>query len=88
MTSLVSETKTSSAVQSEKQMCWRFVNNDRTKNRILHLRLNSNDSFRPYTAFKHLAQPDLDIPKASKGWTTYQFLRKAGWELIPDDPQS
>lgn len=64
-----------------KQMCWLpRPGNDRQK--ILHLQLNANDSWRPYTQYPHLCVPDHRIPGGSKGWATYQHLRKMGWTLI------
>jgi len=65
-----------------KQMCWLPKSSD-DRQKILHLQPNANDSWRPYTCYPHLCMPDHRIPNGSKGWATYQKLRKAGWELIP-----
>jgi hypothetical protein len=63
------------------QMCWLAKFGEGQL--ILHLRENAHQGWRPYTAFPHLRVPDLQIPNASKGWTTFQHLRQAGWILIP-----
>jgi hypothetical protein len=51
--------------------------------KILHLRMKPYEPWRPYTEFRQYAVPDLNEPGASKGWTTYQKLIQAGWQLIP-----
>jgi hypothetical protein len=53
--------------------------------KILHLRENPQSPWRPYTAFAAYRVPDLTVPGASKGWTTYQKMRAAGWELMSTD---
>ena len=53
--------------------------------KILHLRESANHPWRPYTSFPQYKVPDLQIPGASKGWTTYQKMMKVGWALIPSD---
>jgi hypothetical protein len=50
--------------------------------KILHLRENPLKPWKPYTAFPQYKVPDSRVPGASKGWTTYQKLMKAGWTLI------
>lgn len=64
------------------QMCWlpTFGTNGQ---KILHLKLASNEGWRPYTAFPQYAAPDYREPDGSKGWATYQKLTKAGWKLVP-----
>jgi hypothetical protein len=52
--------------------------------KLLHLRENESGPWLPYTTSR-LREPDLQIKGASKGWTTYQKLRKLGWELVPSD---
>jgi hypothetical protein len=52
-------------------------------NKILHLRLEPNQPWQPYTAYPQISVPDYPIPKGSKGWATYQKLMQAGWELVP-----
>lgn len=64
------------------QMCW--LAGLGGGNKILHLREAPHQPWKPYTASRHRV-PDLQIPGASKGWTTYQKLFKAGWTLIPTD---
>lgn len=51
--------------------------------KVLHLRLQPYDPWKPYTAFPQNVIPDYKVPKGSKGWATYQTLLKNGWELIP-----
>jgi hypothetical protein len=64
------------------QMCWlpRYGSDSEL---ILHLRLNSSESWKPYTLCPQYAVPDYKIFKGSKGWATYQTLLKAGWEILP-----
>jgi hypothetical protein len=62
------------------QMCWLAGLGGGTK--ILHLREQSHQKWTPYTSFPQYRVPDLQIRGASKGWTTYQKLRAAGWTLI------
>jgi hypothetical protein len=64
------------------QMCWlsKFgVDGEK----ILHLRLDPNQPWKPYTAFPQFAVRDYDIPGGSKGWATYQKLLKSGWSIGP-----
>jgi hypothetical protein len=63
------------------QMCW--LAGLGGGNKILHLRENPGRPWTPYTAFPQYRVPDLQIKGASKGWTTYQRLHRAGWALIP-----
>lgn len=66
------------------QMCWLpMFSSDGDK--ILHLRINPNQPWKPYTACPEYAVRDYRIPKGSKGWATYQKLMKANWTLIPSD---
>jgi hypothetical protein len=66
------------------QMCWLpMFGSDGDK--ILHLRINQNQPWKPYTACPEYAVRDYRIPKGSKGWATYQKLMKANWTLIPSD---
>lgn len=62
------------------QMCW--LAGLGGGNKVLHLREHPNRPWLPYTA-SHYQVPDLTVPGASKGWTTYQQLRQAGWTLVP-----
>lgn len=55
---------------------------------ILHLRETVGGVWKPYTAFSQYKTPDLPIPGASKGWTTYQRLRSMGWELVATGKES
>ncbi len=64
------------------QMCWLSPSGiDGTK--ILHIRLQPGQPWKPYTAFPGLSVADYPIPGGSKGWATYQKLFKAGWTLVP-----
>ncbi|MBD2022770.1 hypothetical protein H6F43_21540 [Leptolyngbya sp. FACHB-36] len=65
-----------------KQMCWLSASGP-NETKILHLRLQPGQPWKPYTAFPQFAAPDYRIPGGSKGWATYQKLIKAGWALIP-----
>ena len=67
-----------------KQMCWlpRLGGNGE---KILHLRTDLRQAWRPYTAFPQYAAPDYREPGGSKGWATYQMLRVQGWNLISTD---
>ncbi len=62
------------------QMCW--LESFGHTHKILHLRESAQQPWKPYTAFAQYRVPDLQIKGASKGWTTYQKMRKAGWTLI------
>lgn len=66
------------------QMCWLpALGSDEEK--ILYLRTNPNQSWRPYTACPEYAVPDYKIPNGSKGWATYQKLMQTRWTLISSD---
>jgi hypothetical protein len=66
------------------QMSWLpALNFDGDK--ILHLRTNPSQPWRPYTACPEYAVPDYRVPLGSKGWATYQKLLRAKWTLIPSD---
>lgn len=65
------------------EMQWRSRYPDGEK--LLHLRLSPGEPWKPYTAFQQFKRPDYDVPGGSKGWATYQFLRDAGWKLLPSD---
>ncbi|MBE9169667.1 hypothetical protein IQ238_19780 [Pleurocapsales cyanobacterium LEGE 06147] len=64
------------------QMCW-LSNYGTEGEKILHLRLESHQPWKPYKAYPQYAVADYLIPGGTKGWATYQHLRKAGWTLIP-----
>ena len=66
----------------DKQMCWLIDKNNKTT-MLLHLREYAYQPWKPYTSYSQYAVPDYKIPGGSKGWATYQHLRKAGWNLIP-----
>ena len=63
------------------KMCWMMpadsTSNSANAHKILHLQINPGDPWRPYTATPY-AVLDYPIPGGSKGWATYQKLRKAG----------
>lgn len=61
------------------QMCWRReAGNSRL---VLHVQEAPNKPWRPYHTTPYKVA-DYNIPGGSKGWATYQRLRKLGWELI------
>jgi hypothetical protein len=63
------------------QMCWLpSLGSDGDK--ILHLRTNPSQPWRPYTACPQYAVSDYRIPGGSKGWATYQKLMRSNWTLI------
>ncbi len=65
-----------------KEMCWlAAMGTDGQK--ILHLRTQPNQPWRPYTFFPQYSVPDYKIEGGSKGWATYQKLRLEGWTLLP-----
>lgn len=66
------------------QMCWLSALGANGE-KILHLRLDPNQPWKPYTSCSEYAVPDYIIPRGSKGWATYQKLLKAGWTLVPTD---
>lgn len=66
------------------QMCW-LPTIGSNGDKVLHLRTNPNQPWRPYTACPEYAVPDYRVPKGSKGWATYQKLLQAQWALIPSD---
>lgn len=64
------------------QMCWlSLTGGDGEK--VLHLRTQPSQPWKPYTACPGLAVSDYNIPGGSKGWATYQKLMRAGWALVP-----
>lgn len=66
------------------QMCW--LSNFATKGeKILHLRLQPYDPWKPYNTFSEHAVADYNIPKGSKGWATFHKLLKADWTVVPTD---
>ncbi|WP_072207811.1 hypothetical protein [Mastigocoleus testarum] len=68
------------------QMCW-LSRSGQDGEKILHLRCASHEPWRPYTAFGKYIEPDYQIPGGSKGFATYQKLLKAGWTLLPSNPE-
>ncbi|MBE9121060.1 hypothetical protein IQ269_09575 [Tychonema sp. LEGE 07199] len=64
-----------------KQMCWlpRLGGNGE---KILHLRTELRQAWRPYTAFPQFAASDYLEKDGSKGWATFQKLTTQGWNLI------
>ena len=66
----------------DKQMCWLLDSQDR-QIIVLHLREYAYQPWKPYTSYFQYSVPDYRIPGGSKGWATYQHLRKGGWNLIP-----
>lgn len=66
-----------------KQMCWLQDCRNNKAIVMLHLREYPQQPWKPYTSYPQYSVPDYRIPGGSKGWATYQHLRKAGWNLIP-----
>lgn len=66
-----------------KEMCWLAHNGNQLKI-VLHLREYPHQSWKIYTASPH-AVPDYKVPRGSKGWATFQKLRKNGWTLISSE---
>ncbi len=66
----------------DRQMCWLVDKNNRTT-MALHLREYAYQPWKIYTSYSQYSVPDYKIPGGSKGWATYQHLRKAGWNLVP-----
>lgn len=64
------------------QMCW-LPPLGADADKILHLRTNPSQPWRPYTAYPQYVVPDYRIPGGSKGWATYQKLMRANWTLVP-----
>ena len=65
-----------------KQMCWLYDQKNRDV-MILHLRESAYQSWQPYSAYDKYSVPDYRIPGGSKGWATFQHLRRLNWQLIP-----
>ncbi|MDJ0568572.1 MAG: hypothetical protein QNJ53_05950 [Pleurocapsa sp. MO_192.B19] len=65
----------------DRQMCWLQDRNNR-QTIVLHLREYIHQPWKPYTAYPQYSVPDYRVPGGSKGWATYQHLRKADWNLI------
>ena len=66
----------------QKQMCW-LIDKHNRQIMVLHLREYAYQPWKPYNTYYQYSVPDYRIPGGSKGWATYQHLRKAGWNLIP-----
>ncbi len=64
------------------QMCW-LPKLGSNGEKVLHLRLQSYEPWKPYNTFPNLATPDYRVPGGSKGWATYQALKETGqWDLV------
>jgi hypothetical protein len=66
----------------QKRMCWLPKFGEENGQKILHLQIESEASWRPYTAFPQFSVPDHRIPGGSKGMATFQKLLKEGWEVV------
>jgi hypothetical protein len=62
------------------QMCW--LNKFGSEHKILHLRLQPHQPWKPYNLMSGLSVPDYNIPNGSKGMATFHALKKAGWQTI------
>jgi len=69
-----------------KQMCW-LPRLGSSGEKILHLRTEPRQPWRPYTAFPQYAAFDYPEPGGSKGWATFQKLRTQGWNLVASEGQ-
>lgn len=65
------------------QLCW-LPKAQGQEEKILHLRMQPDQPWYPYTACSQFALPDYRIPGGSWGWATYQNLLQAGWTLVPN----
>ncbi|MBE9116317.1 hypothetical protein IQ249_10450 [Lusitaniella coriacea LEGE 07157] len=65
-----------------KQMCW-LPTAGTQGTKILHLRTNPIQGWRPYTSFPEYAVRDYPDRDGSKGFATFQKLNAQGWQLIP-----
>ncbi|BAZ05900.1 hypothetical protein [Calothrix sp. NIES-3974] len=63
------------------RMCWLPLSGT-DGNKILHLQIEPNQPWRPYTTFPQFAVPDYQIVGSSKGMATYHKLFKAGWTVV------
>jgi hypothetical protein len=63
------------------EMCW-LSSSSNEGQLILHLRMCSFEPWLLYTACPQLMVADYPIVNGSKGFSTYQKLRQAGWTLI------
>lgn len=63
------------------QMCWLSLAEPKGE-KVLHLRLQPNQPWSPYTAWVQFAVPDYNAPGGSQGWATYQKLLRADWTLV------
>jgi hypothetical protein len=66
-----------------KEMCWLPCNGNELKI-ALHLREYPDRPWKVYSVSSH-GVPDYKIPGGSKGWATFQKLRKIGWILISQE---
>lgn len=64
------------------QMCWLSSSGNQGQ-LILHLTEHSFEPWLPYTAYPKYKVADYPIANGSKGFSTCQKLRQAGWTLIP-----
>lgn len=63
------------------QLCWLSTTYS-SGEKILHLRLQPNGPWKPYTSCPGYFVPDYEISGGSQGWATCQKLIKAGWTLV------
>lgn len=53
--------------------------------KVLHLRTEPGQPWRPYTMFPNFRVPDHRFSMGSQGFATFQKLLQEGWELVPTD---
>ena len=64
------------------QMCWLYVGQTSGEKRVLHLRTEAGQPWRPYNECPELQVADYREPGGSLGWATYQKLLREGWRLL------
>ncbi|EKQ70293.1 hypothetical protein OsccyDRAFT_0571 [Leptolyngbyaceae cyanobacterium JSC-12] len=65
-----------------KEMCWLDPSGG-NGTKILHLRTDAVEGWKPYTSFRQFSVSDHPVPNGSKGFATMQALLKQGWRMLP-----
>ena len=63
------------------QLCW-LPKIQEGEDKILHLWMQLDQPWCPYTTCSQFEVPDYPIPGGSSGWATYQNLIQTGWTLV------